>query len=573
MTTTQAIDELRRLKGKFRTARSKNKGSDCLKPQWESALTRHIAKEGCLWLAMPSKPNEYQGGVVWLAGGMGACAVPGKPELQYDYAAALIPAAEAIRDLFREGGDIVQRIPILESLLRPIAGGPYETADLGRWWLALLFREVTPKVSYNEADGTLIYGATLDKDVCIASEAACDKAIAILKSKKRAVRHCSKIKFFPVIIPPDEPHDVPEAKAPDVTPSWLFEIRDEVADLVRDQRLMERFRVQLRVWSDGMEALKKRQQDFDTARDSFLAEREKQHPVRRKKSQTSPTWLEDTAKQNKQGSKATVPSDWLQEPWHRDELPTLYVWVPPEFQRSRRPQWRWPLPIGTQTLTSVEEFVALAAIHDWLTEESENRIDPWPNDAARGPFNYFVLVDSLKEKPLNDDEQRRLQRALQHVKEDIAGRDSKRTTPKRDEVFQWMREAFQAVLVELQGKTPAALLPETFANHPLSKSRQPPGKKKNAGRKPATADKIIEACKVWIDYEREKKSRKEFCVWWNGNKQVGRISDKWLDAKLSWVRKLIREDRVPAEFKNELKPLRRVKSVPKKTVKISHRSR
>ena len=88
---------------------------------------------------------------------------------------------------------------------------------------------------------------------------------------------------------------------------------------------------------------------------------------------------------------------------------------------------------------------------------------------------------------------------------------------------------------------------------------------KKAGRKPSTADKIIEACKLRVDYQREKRSYEDFCIWWNGDKKVGRLTPKVLDAKLTWVTKLMKEvpSRIPEEFTNQLKPLRRVKSVPK----------
>ncbi|MBC7817935.1 MAG: hypothetical protein IAG10_13675 [Planctomycetaceae bacterium] len=107
---------------------------------------------------------------------------------------------------------------------------------------------------------------------------------------------------------------------------------------------------------------------------------------------------------------------------------------------------------------------------------------------------------------------------------------------------------------------------------PTSDNIQPKAKKK-PGKKKATADEIAEACKVCIAYARENRTYKEFCDWWNGDKKVGRVTHKWLAAKLAFVRKLKREDRVPPEFANKLPDLSRVKSVPKKTVKNSRRSR
>lgn len=83
------------------------------------------------------------------------------------------------------------------------------------------------------------------------------------------------------------------------------------------------------------------------------------------------------------------------------------------------------------------------------------------------------------------------------------------------------------------------------------------------GRRPATDDQIKEACKVWIEYQKSKKQHKEFCVWWNGRNQVGcvAVTSQWLKRQLALVRKLRREEphRIPAEFANKLKPLRRVK--------------
>ncbi len=81
------------------------------------------------------------------------------------------------------------------------------------------------------------------------------------------------------------------------------------------------------------------------------------------------------------------------------------------------------------------------------------------------------------------------------------------------------------------------------------------------GRKPATDDEIKEACEVWIEYQRSDKGPKEFCEWRNGDKKVGRVGVKWLNAKLALVRKYRSEspERIPKRFANKFKPLRRVK--------------
>lgn len=84
---------------------------------------------------------------------------------------------------------------------------------------------------------------------------------------------------------------------------------------------------------------------------------------------------------------------------------------------------------------------------------------------------------------------------------------------------------------------------------------------KRLGRPPATDDQIKEACEVWIEYQRSGKGPKEFCEWRNGDKKVGRVGVKWLNAKLALVRKYRSEspDRIPKQFANKIKPLRRVK--------------
>lgn len=95
------------------------------------------------------------------------------------------------------------------------------------------------------------------------------------------------------------------------------------------------------------------------------------------------------------------------------------------------------------------------------------------------------------------------------------------------------------------------------------------GQTQKRGRRPATEDEIKEACEVWIAWEREHnengKSTEDFCAWWSGEKKVGRVSSKWLNKQLALIRKLKREEpgRIPTEYANQLKPLRRVKRTKK----------
>jgi hypothetical protein len=87
------------------------------------------------------------------------------------------------------------------------------------------------------------------------------------------------------------------------------------------------------------------------------------------------------------------------------------------------------------------------------------------------------------------------------------------------------------------------------------------------GRKPAKVDKIVEACRVHVAYKNQKLGQREFCEEWNRNRgtKVGcaEVGLPWLKRQLALVRKLMREEphRIPKEFANELKPLRRVKRV------------
>lgn len=84
---------------------------------------------------------------------------------------------------------------------------------------------------------------------------------------------------------------------------------------------------------------------------------------------------------------------------------------------------------------------------------------------------------------------------------------------------------------------------------------------KKLGRPLATDDQIKEACEVRIEYQQKKIGKKDFCDWWNGDKKGVRVGVKWLNAKLALVQKLLREspDRIPKQFANKIKPLRRVK--------------
>lgn len=88
------------------------------------------------------------------------------------------------------------------------------------------------------------------------------------------------------------------------------------------------------------------------------------------------------------------------------------------------------------------------------------------------------------------------------------------------------------------------------------------------GRKPATDELIAEACEVRIEYQDQQLGQEAFCNWRNGKNQVGcaMVGPAWLKRRLALVAKLIREksERIPQKYTNKFKPLRRVKSVPKK---------
>ncbi len=116
------------------------------------------------------------------------------------------------------------------------------------------------------------------------------------------------------------------------------------------------------------------------------------------------------------------------------------------------------------------------------------------------------------------------------------------------------------LLFAIAGQAAAPPIQQNSATFP---PHQPP--KNPAGRKRDKGAKATEACQVWVDYERLGLSQQEFCNWWNRDKKVACGGLKWLDRKLSFVRKLMRENRVPDEFTNKLKPLRRVKSATKKS--------
>jgi hypothetical protein len=98
------------------------------------------------------------------------------------------------------------------------------------------------------------------------------------------------------------------------------------------------------------------------------------------------------------------------------------------------------------------------------------------------------------------------------------------------------------------------------------------------GRKPATVDKISEACRVHIAYQKQGLDQKTFCEWWvrSQGKKPGCVvvGLPWLKKQLALVRKLMRDEphRIPTKFANKLTPLRRGNRVPQKKTKNSRRT-
>jgi hypothetical protein len=180
MKKLSAVDELRTLGEKFRTARTTINGAELLRAEWTSDYSRQIVNEGAVWLPIPSEKRTQQG-FVNLFDSTGAHRCPERPGQDYQYSEVLKPAAERLRELVREGRDILSRMPILESELRPFACGPDSIAGLDRWWFSLLFLNFAkPPVTHDYNDGKPDYETSLTYDVFRASELACEMAIEIV---------------------------------------------------------------------------------------------------------------------------------------------------------------------------------------------------------------------------------------------------------------------------------------------------------------------------------------------------------------------------------------------------------
>ncbi|MCX7418669.1 MAG: hypothetical protein NT013_03910 [Planctomycetia bacterium] len=98
-------------------------------------------------------------------------------------------------------------------------------------------------------------------------------------------------------------------------------------------------------------------------------------------------------------------------------------------------------------------------------------------------------------------------------------------------------ESFGELATGGQSRVLSPPVPEAVANN----DGKPPPKKR--GKKPATADKITEACGVVIAYKTGERGPQDFCDWWNRDEKVCRITPKWLNTKVTWVKKLMKEDR------------------------------
>lgn len=94
------------------------------------------------------------------------------------------------------------------------------------------------------------------------------------------------------------------------------------------------------------------------------------------------------------------------------------------------------------------------------------------------------------------------------------------------------------------------------------------------GPKRAPPETIGNVCEVLIAWKRDGRGPTDFCEWWNGDKTVGRIGSRWINAKVTWIKKLMREqpERIPAEYSNDLATLFPVKRVTRNANKKPRRS-
>lgn len=201
-----AVGELSSLMGRFRRP-SVGRNWELLNAVWTN-FRRAKFSEGGLWMPSPSEPEKLIQGFVFLSDGtLGTSAFVKKRQACYSTATKV--AAAEFRRLAQLGGDILTRIPQLESELRPFAdgGGIGPEPDHERWWLAYLFREPASKMvskdymveddrAYRESHRRgkhlpppsktrLIYECDV-KGLYRASEAACERLIALLARRKVA---------------------------------------------------------------------------------------------------------------------------------------------------------------------------------------------------------------------------------------------------------------------------------------------------------------------------------------------------------------------------------------------------
>ncbi len=201
-----AVGELSSLLERFRRP-SVARNWELLNAVWTN-FRRAEFSEGGLWMPSPSELETLIQGFVFLSDGtLGTSAFIKKRKACYSTATKV--AAAEFRRLAQLGGDIITRIPQLETELRQFAdgGGIGQEPDHERWWLAYLFREPASKLvskdfgvederAYRESHRRgkhlpppsktrLVYECEV-KGLYRASEAACERLIALLARQKVA---------------------------------------------------------------------------------------------------------------------------------------------------------------------------------------------------------------------------------------------------------------------------------------------------------------------------------------------------------------------------------------------------
>lgn len=190
MTVTEAVGKLRDIKRQLVEIEVDGElRAEHLSAEWHTANFPGWAREGALYLAVPSRPGSPPlMGYVNLKDDLYlAPAIHKKSGRQEEFSQVSEPAVTAFRKLAREAGQIVLRVRELRALVSPAVCAGHRSeihVELEIWWLAALFLECSkPIEEHDYNDGGPEFETDLSCNVFMASEIVCEKFIELLSQE------------------------------------------------------------------------------------------------------------------------------------------------------------------------------------------------------------------------------------------------------------------------------------------------------------------------------------------------------------------------------------------------------